>query len=225
MASIYKKPNSPYWYAQYRVRTATGWKLVRLSTKIKHTPATVTREVKEAAEAMGKQLNVLTREQAMTKAQRLADALESTARANLPAYQLRRAISALSTELTGESMEMPSVKLWLDDHMRRITRNGLKPASIANYKQAFDKFRASMGERINLPLDRITPLMLDDFKTIFFPVSHHLPPILLLRWFPRRSRRQLIIKLLKPTPLRRLPSLTRGKPSNGGNSNWKSLKR
>ena len=34
MASIYKKPNSPYWYAQYRVRTATGWKLVRLSTKI-----------------------------------------------------------------------------------------------------------------------------------------------------------------------------------------------
>ena len=38
MASIYKKPNSPYWYAQYRVRTATGWKLVRLSTKIKHTP-------------------------------------------------------------------------------------------------------------------------------------------------------------------------------------------
>lgn len=48
--------------------------------------------------------------------------------------------------------------------MRRITRNGLKPASIANYKQAFDKFRASMGERINLPLDRITPLMLDDFK-------------------------------------------------------------
>ena len=50
MASIYKKPNSPYWYAQYRVRTATGWKLVRLSTKIKHTPATVTREVKEAAE-------------------------------------------------------------------------------------------------------------------------------------------------------------------------------
>lgn len=140
MASIYKKPNSPYWYAQYRVRTATGWKLVRLSTKIKHTPATVTREVKEAAESMGKQLNVLTREQAMTKAQRLADALESTARANLPAYQLRRAISALSTELTGESMEMPSVKLWLDDHMRRITRNGLKPASIANYKQAFDKF-------------------------------------------------------------------------------------
>lgn len=55
MASIYKKPNSPYWYAQYRVRTATGWKLVRLSTKIKHTPATVTREVKEAAESMGKQ--------------------------------------------------------------------------------------------------------------------------------------------------------------------------
>ena len=51
MASIYKKPNSPYWYAQYRVRTATGWKLVRLSTKIKHTPATVTREVKEAAES------------------------------------------------------------------------------------------------------------------------------------------------------------------------------
>lgn len=67
MASIYKKPNSPYWYAQYRVRTATGWKLVRLSTKIKHTPATVTREVKEAAESMGKQLNVLTREQAMTR--------------------------------------------------------------------------------------------------------------------------------------------------------------
>lgn len=93
MASIYKKPNSPYWYAQYRVRTATGWKLVRLSTKIKHTPATVTREVKEAAESMGKQLNVLTREQAMTKAQRLADALESTARANLPAYQLRRAFT------------------------------------------------------------------------------------------------------------------------------------
>ena len=164
MASIYKKPNSPYWYAQYRVRTATGWKLVRLSTKIEHTPATVTREVKEAAEAVGKALNVLTKEQAMTKAQRLADALESTARANLPAYQLRRSISALSTELTGESIEMPSVKSWLDDHMKRIIRNGLKPASIANYKQAFDKFRASMGERINLPLDRITPLMLDDFK-------------------------------------------------------------
>ena len=163
MASIYKKPNSPYWYAQYRVRTATGWKLVRLSTKIEHTPATVTREVKEAAEAVGKALNVLTKEQAMTKAQRLADALESTARANLPAYQLRRSISALSTELTGESIEMPSVKSWLDDHMKRIIRNGLKPASIANYKQAFDKFRASMGERINLPLDRITPLMLDDF--------------------------------------------------------------
>lgn len=164
MASIYKKPNSPYWYAQYRVRTATGWKLVRLSTKIEHTPATVTREVKEAAETIATPLNVLTKEQAMTKAQRLADALESTARANLPAYQLRRSISALSTELTGESIEMPSVKSWLDAHMQRIIRNGLKPASVANYKQAFDKFRASMGDRINLPLDRITPLMLDDFK-------------------------------------------------------------
>lgn len=164
MASIYKKPNSPYWYAQYRVRTATGWKLVKLSTKIEHTPTPATKEVKEAAEVIGRPLNVLTKEQAMTKAQRLADALESTARANLPSYQLRRSISALSTELTGESIEIPSVKSWLADHMQRIIRNGLKPASISNYKQAFDKFHVSMGERVNLPLDRITPLMLDDFK-------------------------------------------------------------
>lgn len=121
-------------HSKYRMRTATGWKLVRLSTKIEHTPATVTRKVKEAAEAIGRPLNVLTKGTTMTKAQRLADALESTARANLPAYQLRRSISALSTELTGESIEMPSVKSWLDGHMQRIIRNGLKPASIANYK-------------------------------------------------------------------------------------------
>ena len=164
MASIYKKPNSPYWYAQYRVRTATGWKLVKLSTKIEHSPAQPTKEVKEAAKRLKHPINVTTTEQAMTKAQRLADALEATARANLPAYQLRRSISALSTELTGESLEMPSVDSWITDHMQRIKRNGLKPASLANYKQAYDKFRASMGERLNLPLDRITPLMLDDFK-------------------------------------------------------------
>lgn len=164
MASIHKKPNSPYWYAQYRVRATTGWKLVRLSTKIEHSPAPVTKEVKEAARLINQSVSTMTAEQSRAKAQRLADALESTARANLPAYQLRKSISALSTELTGESMEMPSVRSWLDDHMKRIIRNGLKPASIANYKQAFDKFRASMGDRLNIPLDRITPLMLDDFK-------------------------------------------------------------
>lgn len=48
-------------HSKYRMRTATGWKLVRLSTKIEHTPATVTRKVKEAAEAIGRPLNVLTK--------------------------------------------------------------------------------------------------------------------------------------------------------------------
>lgn len=127
MASIYKKPNSPYWYAQYRVRTATGWKLVRLSTKIKHTPATVTREVKEAAESMGKQLNVLTREQAMTKAQRLADALESTARAKPAGLSITPGHFRIVHELTGELWKCPLSNYGLMTTCGALRAMGLNP--------------------------------------------------------------------------------------------------
>lgn len=164
MASIYKQPRSPYWWASFRVRTSTGWKQIRISTKITHTPPALTKEVRQLADQIGKKLSYPTKEQAMQKAQHLAEALEATARSDMTAYQLRKSINNIVSDLGSESINVPTVEEWLNDHLIRVSRNGLKPASILNYKQAFDKFKAVLGSRVNLPLDRITPLMLEEYR-------------------------------------------------------------
>lgn len=164
MATIYMRPGSPYWWARVSVPAGNGTREIRLSTKIPHSPDFVSSETKKDAEKIGYKITDLTRTQAMKRARQLADALQASARANLPAIQIRKSINQLASDFSTENTIVPTCGDWLNQHLVRVARSGLKPASVANYKQAFDKFRAAVGKKIDLPLDRVTPLLAESVR-------------------------------------------------------------
>lgn len=198
MATIYIRHNSPYWWARFSVPVGNGTKEIRLSTKIPHSPKFVSGKTKNDAEKIGYKTSDLTKASAMRRAKKLAEALQASARANLPAIQIRKAINKLASDFSTETTIVPSCGDWLNQHLVRVARSGLRPASVSNYKQAFDKFKMAVGKKIDLPIDRVTPLMAESVRdyilTQVSPNTARLAIRLISSAFAQAAEYQLINK-------------------------------
>lgn len=130
-------------------RTAAG-KQIQRSTKIEHTP--------DAADA--KQRAALAGE-AKRAAQALADEIERAERGHGGELHLRKLFDEMAQRLYGASVTPPTAREYLLNWLE--TRN-LAAGTLARYGSAVRLFIEHLGERANLPFDRITVADVEAFS-------------------------------------------------------------
>jgi len=169
MAFIFKNPNSPNWLAGFR--DASGKRRNR-STGIEN------------------------KEKHRRAAERIADEYEATARNRRTSQQVRRAMSELHQEITGE--EVPTVTLrshveaWL-----RSKEPSVAASSMAFYTTATTKFLNHLGERAEVELIDITREDIEGFRDTLAKrlapktVNHHVKALRMV-FRDARDRRVLV---------------------------------
>jgi integrase len=129
MASIYKRPNSPFWVANFR--GADGiW--LRKSTKERN---------------RGRALEICIE---WDKAARLAAAK------NLTAVQARRILAEMVQFSSGEKLTSYTVESWLNEWLKNKT-GGTSKSTLVRYKQVSRDFLAHLKSRAKVSLAAITP--------------------------------------------------------------------
>lgn len=129
MASIYKRPNSPFWVAYFRGPDGL-WS--RKSTKQRH---------------RGKALQICIE---WDKAARIA------ADKNLTAAQARRVLAEMVEFSTGESLTSYTVEGWIAEWLKNKA-GGASKGTLVRYKQVTRDFLEHLGSRAKVSLAAITP--------------------------------------------------------------------
>jgi integrase len=137
MANILKRKESPFWVACYTNRDG---RQLKKSTK--------TRD----------------RGQAMQIALEL-EAVENRVRAgSLTTTQLRKVLSDVSEKITGDTLAMPSVELYLADWLKGIeARNS--PATLERYANTVKLFVKHLEGKAKRPVAGVMPKDIEDFLT------------------------------------------------------------
>lgn len=97
------------------------------------------------------------------KAQKIADEYEAAARRKRTALQVRRVISQLHQEITGEEVLQTSVRQFVNDWLERKTPE-VAETTLRFYKNASDKFLAFLGTAADEDLTQITRDHLTKFR-------------------------------------------------------------
>lgn len=129
MASVYKRPNSPFWVAYFR--GADGlW--LRKSTKERH---------------RGRALEICVE---WDKAARLAGGN------SLTAAQARRILAEMVQYSSGEALTSYTAESWLEEWLKNKT-GGTSAATLVRYKQVVRDFLTHLKARAKVSLAAITP--------------------------------------------------------------------
>ena len=86
---------------------------------------------------------------------RVAQDLEDAHRLNLTGHQVRRLYSETALTLAGEGFASQGTKDFMEGWIQRREPE-LAKSSVSAYRQAITKFLGHLGERENVPLDRLT---------------------------------------------------------------------
>ncbi len=136
MASIFKIPRSPYYFAAYR--DATGNRTQRTTKQRNRTLALRMAQDWEKLAAKG-------------RAGTLTEA------------QARRVVSEILENSTGETLHFHSARAWLDEWL--AGKGGTTaPATLAKYEQTIRDFKTHLGDRADLPLASISPRDVRSFR-------------------------------------------------------------
>ncbi|MCP5558916.1 MAG: site-specific integrase [Verrucomicrobiaceae bacterium] len=144
MASLWKHPESKYWVACY---TDGQGKQRKKSTKIAATE-------KNRAAAL-----------------RIADEMEKAHRRRLTTSQIFNLCGNLVKEITGEEMEAVAVGSFLDAYLKR-RKSEVSTATLAAYTTAATKFKAWLGEKVEMEIFRIEKKHIQAYRDHLAAVSH-----------------------------------------------------
>lgn len=136
MASIHRRPRSPYWWAAYKL--ADGRRAF-VSTK----------------ESDRKSALIIAL--ALEHGEELAFKREATE------HRLRELLSETLRRLGHEPIVVPSVREWLDQWTKSC-EGSVKPASLLGYKQAVEDFCEYLGPTAQRPLSSVTQREINGFK-------------------------------------------------------------
>ncbi len=136
MASIFKKPKSPFYFAAFR--GANGERIQRTTKQRNRSAALRTAQEWESLATKG-------RNKTLTEA------------------QARRVVSEIVEASTGETLHFHSCRAWLDEWLLG-KRGTTAPATHAKYEQVLRDFLAHLGERAELTLAAIGPRDLRSFR-------------------------------------------------------------
>ena len=145
--AILRKLKSRFWIAQFKRLVDGRWVTVTRSTKIEIEPRDGTSKAR-----------------AREDAQKIADAWEAVVKKSMTERQVRRVMVQLAKEVAGMTVEIPTVKDWFEERVAAYGREGLRPASLRNYKDVKKKFFAYMGERVEWTLDKVDAVVVEGFK-------------------------------------------------------------
>lgn len=159
MASVFKRPNSQYFYAAFRIPLANAvgrraWKLVKKVTK-----STTEREAKKAAAAM--EDAALREAGAGDEGSRrilaiLNEAGQKAAQKRLTAELGRDYLRRLIEASTGETLPAEkTIRGWLNEWLA-MKSTGAKPATMARYRTSVHAFIRHLGDDSDMPLDTLT---------------------------------------------------------------------
>ena len=136
MASVFKIPRSPFYFAAYR--DVKGHRTQRTT----------------------KQRN---RNLALRMAQDWEKLAEKGRARTLTEAQARRVVSEILENSTGETLHFHSCRAWLDEWL--AGKSGTTaPATLAKYEQTVRDFKTHLGERADVPLASISPRDVRSFR-------------------------------------------------------------
>lgn len=162
MASLIKRPGSPFWFAAFDVTLPDG-SIRRLKKSTKKT---------KRAEAMAEALRI---EEAERKASSstaegaskaysiLNDAAAAAARGELSEGRARELLARLTEASTGSPLRFYTVRTWVADWLNMKAATG-KPATMARYRAHLAAFLAWLGDRADGKLEAITKAEIRAFR-------------------------------------------------------------
>ncbi|MCP5547368.1 MAG: tyrosine-type recombinase/integrase [Akkermansiaceae bacterium] len=156
MASIFKRPGSNVWQAQYYVKNPG---VVELRQVRKSTGKTNRKEAMAVAvelERAAQGVMAAGSDRAQRAKAVLAEAVAEIERETFTQLSARKYLADLLAIATGEEMPAFTVATWFDEWLRRKARASSK-ATMARYRGHLDAFRAWLGPvRAGKPLESVT---------------------------------------------------------------------
>lgn len=158
MASIFKRPGSKRWQAQYWVKDPESRELRKVRKSTGQTNKKKALEIAIELERNAKGIILAHGDKAQRAKSVFADAVSEIERETFTALSARKHIAKLLEIATGEEMASYTVETWIGEWIRRKARDSSK-ATMARYKGHTKAFTDWIGpERKNKPLESITAL-------------------------------------------------------------------
>lgn len=154
MATLIKRPNSPFWIACFDV-TQTDGTIRRLKQSTKRTKKTEAHAEAQRIEEAATKSATSTSETASKSFAVLTEAAEAAARGELSEGRARELIARLCEISTGSPLRFYTVRTWAQAWLAMKAATG-KTATQARYKTHIDTFVAWLGERADAKLEIIT---------------------------------------------------------------------
>lgn len=164
MASIFKRPGSPYWSAAFDVPQPDGTvrRLKKSTKKTKRAEAlveairieAVARKAAEAdttGEALNKSFSILT------------EAAEAASRGELSEGRARALLARLTEASTGEPLKFYTVRSWIADWLAGKKVNS-KGTTLARYETSTDAFLAWLSDKADGRLESVTKADVRGFR-------------------------------------------------------------
>jgi len=175
MAFLWQNPESKFWIARFADNSGTRR---NRSTKVPIKGATRT-----GTESNRKQ------------AQKIADAFETAARKKQTVAQMRKVISELQQEITGEALVSQTVRNYVETWLP-AKQAGKASATASYYRNVTDKLLAFLGDRADRDIAEITRQDMNTFrgnlaKTLAPRTANHNMKV--LRMFFRDAKRDLTL--------------------------------
>jgi integrase len=164
MASLRKRKNSEVWQAQYYVTDPTTGELVqvRKSTGETNKKKALARAVEMERSAQGA---IPDDDEQLQRIKAIHSELGvEISRSTLTTVSLRKYFSAITRILTGDEMQIVTIKAWSSEWLERKARDSSK-ATMARYRGHAKAFLEWLGDtRANKPLESITTGDMEQWK-------------------------------------------------------------
>ncbi len=177
MATLIKRPGSPYWFAAFDVRMPDGSirRLKKSTKKKKRSDAMV--EAVRIEEAETKRVSAPADE---AKAYAiLSEAAGAAAKGELSEARARALIARLAESSTGSPLRFYTVEEWAADWLA-AKKNSAKPATLTRYTASVKSFLAWLGDKASARLEAVTKADVREFRdairTGWKPGSRKGPP-------------------------------------------------
>jgi integrase len=162
MASLIKRPGSPYWFAAFDVPQSDGSvrRLKKSTKKRKRSEAMAEALRIEEVERRG---SLSTSETGSKSYLILSEAAEAAARGELSEARARELIAKIAEISTGNPLRFYTVKSWADDYLATKASRG-KPATVARYTSHVGAFLGWLGEKADKKLETVTKSDAREFR-------------------------------------------------------------
>lgn len=162
MASLIKRPGSPFWFAAFDVVQPDGStrRLKKSTKKTKRAEALVEAMRLEDLERKG---GVSSPETASKAYMILAEAAAAAAKGDLSEARARELLARISEASTGSPLQSYTVRTWAADWLESKA-TGAKSTTMARYRAHIETFLAWMGERADRRLEAVTKTEIRRFR-------------------------------------------------------------